>query len=408
MRNRLIYLYQRYLADRCTEEELAELANLLEVFRDDPVLHDLMDETWKKDNQGSHTLKGASETTYSRIVNQKQSKTRVNYYPLVAAIALFTIGIFIYLHDRSQQFHVDPGIRYTIQDILPGSDKAVVTLRDGRQVALDDLETGFEITTNGLKMKKKEAGILELSFIANQDAYLEQMPLPLKSVRTPLGGEFKIILPEGSLVHLNAASILSFPDAVTDKERSVMLEGEAYFDIKAKRDNEKRRIPFTVKTAYQDIMVFGTTFNIKAYEGETTRTSLFTGSVKVKAKQQLSRQAQEVLLKPGEQAANDEMNSKLLVNKIDIEEEMAWKDGYFIFNHEHIKDIMEKIAKWYDIEVSYEGPVEPIRFFGIYDRSKSLKSLLDHISKTEKVRFKMFEEGSANKKRRVMVIADKH
>ncbi|MNX85526.1 fec operon regulator FecR [compost metagenome] len=209
------------------------------------------------------------------------------------------------------------------------------------------------------------------------------------TIETPKGGQYQLILPDGSKVWLNAASSLTFPTSfVSLKTRKVELIGEAYFEIAKNKTS-----PFIVKSAKQEVKVLGTHFNINSYADEqSTTTTLLEGSVNIVS----LNKAENIILKPGQQSTLN--NNKINVTEINTEEAIAWKNGLFIFNDENIKSIMKKIARWYNVEITFKGNLDHVSFVGNYARNKDLESLLENIELTEKVHFKI--EG-----RRIEVIA---
>ena len=155
--------------------------------------------------------------------------------------------------------------------------------------------------------------------------------------------QFKVILPDGTLVYLNAASELRYPVAFTGSERKVELTGEAYFEV-----TKNKAMPFIVHTAKGDIQVLGTHFNIMAYSDDPSmKTTLLEGSVKI------SQPAKNItkMLKPDQQAVLSDIGIKVI--DVNAEDAVAWKDGIFLFNDDHLDDIMKKISRWYNVDVEF-------------------------------------------------------
>lgn len=263
-------------------------------------------------------------------------------------------------------------------NIKPGDNKAILTLGDGRIVVLDDINDGFVAEDAGASILKSEGG--QLRYNKNGKPSAE---LTYNTIRIPRGGRYGLVLPDGSRVQLNADSYIRFPTQFTGDRREVELGGEAYFEIV----HDKHR-PFYVKTTNQVTKVLGTVFNISAYADETAiKTTLVTGSVEVNG----SHGQQPVILKPGQAAINDEGHSRLTVIQADLDRDLAWQKGYFVFNNEHIKTIMQRISRWYDIEVEYQGNLEHKYFGGIFQQSKSIAQLLDSFKETGIIDFKIIE-----------------
>jgi ferric-dicitrate binding protein FerR (iron transport regulator) len=266
-------------------------------------------------------------------------------------------------------------------DISAGGDRAILTLADGRTVALTTATNGLIATQGQTQVTKTADGQLVYQASGLGDG------ISMNSVTTPRGGQYRVVLSDGSKVLLNAASSIRYPVAFTGKERRVVVTGEAYFEVAP--DKSK---PFRVEAGGQAIDVLGTSFDVNVYADEPDqRTTLLTGSVKV------SSGARQVVLAPGQQARVGEGIS--VDDKADLDEVMAWAHGDFVFNNEDITSIMRKIARWYDVDISYpQGSPGPMPFDGIVSRSRNVSAVLQIMESTGKVHFKI-------EKRRIMVIA---
>lgn len=207
------------------------------------------------------------------------------------------------------------------------------------------------------------------------------------TIATPRGGQYQIVLPDGSKVWLNAASSIRFPTAFTSKERVIELTGEAYMEIAA---NAKQS--FVVKARGAQIQVLGTSFNINAYEEESSvRTTLIGGSVRLSSLGKSSSQgAGSVILRPGQQAdVFPDLDTKIQVQSTpNIDQTLAWKNGFFIFNDVPIHTVMRQIARWYDLEVIYEGNVDKL-FHATIPRNVPISRVLKALELTKSVKFKV-------------------
>ncbi len=249
-------------------------------------------------------------------------------------------------------------------DVPPGSDKAVLTLADGSTIVLDKSINGTLAKQGNTKIIQLNTGQLSYKPSAeNSSAVL------FNSIRTPRGGQYQIVLPDGSKVWLNAASSIRFPTAFKGKERSVTLTGEAYFEIR--KDND---MPFHVEAGNVQVQVLGTRFNLNAYADEAAiKTTLLEGSVKITSRKT------SVLLRPDQQAQliRSDSSCEIHIEKdVDTEEAMAWKDEHFQFNNAELKTIMRQIVRWYDIEVEYKGKSVDRYFTADISRSKNLSAFL--------------------------------
>jgi ferric-dicitrate binding protein FerR (iron transport regulator) len=263
-----------------------------------------------------------------------------------------------------------------VNDVSPGGNKAILTLADGRKIALDDADKGQLAEQSGIKVSKTADGQLTYD-VSGSD--VRALKINYNIIETPVGGQYQIILPDGSKVWLNSTSSLRFPTAFTQSQRTVELKGEAYFEIK------HSKTPFLVKTNNQEVEVLGTHFNISNYPDEAyTKTTLLEGSVKVR----VSKGTASKILLPGQQAA--QQSDRIQVKPVDAEAAIAWKNGLFIFDDESLEAIMRSVARWYGIEVIYEKDVNRnLLFGGSVSRYDNVSKVIDKLELTGGVHFKI-------------------
>lgn len=315
---------------------------------------------------------------------QRAKPSGKTYLAIAASLfLLLSVGLFFYNHQK-QQPETRPA-SLGLNDAAPGGNRAILMLADGKIINLDSAKTGTLISQSGLRIIKTKDGQL----IYNASPVSQDSPITYNTISTPRGGQYRINLPDGSAVWLNAISSLKFPVSFTGKERNVELSGEAYFEIT--KDTGK---PFLVRSKQQTVEVLGTHFNINSYDDEQgVRTTLLEGSVKVIS----SSNQRQVILKPGQQSQLE--GSTFLVKEVDAEESMAWKNGFFVFNAESIPSAMRKIARWYDMEIVYEGNIGDQDLTGSVSRFQNVSEVLKMLKLTGIVHFKV--EG-----RRITVIAN--
>lgn len=252
-------------------------------------------------------------------------------------------------------------------DIAPGGNKATLVLADGTSVDLSAAQSGIIVTDAG---------------ISYQDgASLRLPPTEAFVLATPRGGTYRVTLPDGSKVWLNASSTLKYPSRFDGEERVVELTGEAYFEVRQQTQDNRRQtlfVPFLVKTNGQTVEVLGTQFNISAYADEPeTKTTLVEGAVRLLA----GATGEQVLLAPGEQGTLT--SNSLSKQQVDIQQFTAWQAGYFAFSNTPIDAVMRQLERWYDIEVRYEGGVIPAdRFDGEISRELTLQQVLNGLATT--------------------------
>lgn len=257
--------------------------------------------------------------------------------------------------------------------ITPGGNKAILKLGDGREIILDSAGEGTLTKQGQSNVIKSGDGQLQYQAAGNTSS-----ETVFNTIATPRGGQYQLVLADGTKVWLNASSSLQYPTAFTGKERSVELTGEGYFEVA-----KNASMPFHVQVNNMEVEVLGTHFNINAYDDEDAiKTTLLEGSVKV-------RSENSVVLKPGEQAALSAPHSPLTIHHSpNIEEVMAWKNGLFQFKAADIETVLRQAARWYDVEFVYKGNI-PERFSGQISRSANAEQLLKILELTGKVKFEI-------------------
>jgi ferric-dicitrate binding protein FerR (iron transport regulator) len=257
-------------------------------------------------------------------------------------------------------------------EIAPGGNKATLTLADGSVITLDSAANGVLAQQGSTRVTKLANGEL----VYHTDESGEHL-LQYNTMTTPRGGQYKLVLPDGSLVWLNAASSISYPTAFTGTDRTVTINGEAYFEIA-----RNEQMPFHVKVNKMMIEVLGTHFNVMAYDDEPfIRTSLLKGAVKVNG----------ILLKVGQQSQLDRKGSLKLIGDADMEEAIAWKNGLFEFNHEPLVSIIRKLNRWYDVDIKYADNIVNKTFTGQISRNANISTVLKTLEITQGVHFKIEE-----------------
>ncbi len=292
-----------------------------------------------------------------------------------AAVLLFAaagMGAWWVIQKNKTGQSVAPSlVRKVKEQVKPGGNKATLILADGAVISLDDVKNGNIAQQGSAKVDKAGNGELVYRTVEGKPA-----EMLFNTLTTPRGGQFKLVLPDGSGVWLNAASSVKYPTAFTGTERRIEISGEAYFEVA--HDAAK---PFIVSVNGMEVRVLGTHFNINAYTDEASiKTSLLEGSV------QLAKTGGSVTLVPGQQAQLALAGTLKVVNDVDMDEVVAWKNGYFSFSHADLQTVMRQIARWYDVDIRYEGRI-PERFFGgKIDRSANATDVL-RILEESKVHF---------------------
>jgi hypothetical protein len=270
------------------------------------------------------------------------------------------IGIPAYLH-RSQQQAV--AVIKKNHEIVPGGNKAILTLANGSKVVLNSAANGNIASQGNTTIKKLSNGVV--AYNKNNSIVTPPAAIAYNTMSTPRGGQYHLILADGTNVWLNAASSIKFPVVFNGNQRKVQITGEAYFEVA--HDKTK---PFRVESDGQTVEVLGTHFNVNTYADENDiKTTLLEGSVKIKAGNK------SYLLKPGEQSHLK--NGDVSITQADMDEALAWKNGVFHFNDAGIESVMKQISRWYDVDVKYEGKIKERTFSGEISMNVNASQILD-------------------------------
>jgi len=308
-----------------------------------------VDAAWKK-------VSGASKISRSVPVVKSLSSFRKRFAWAAAAAAVLAASFFIW------RTNMDEPVQSSAApvEISPGGNKATLTLADGKIISLDAIPNG-DIAAEGDVQVIKMDGTLQYNG-ANDNA-----EITYNTIQTPRGGKYQLVLSDGTLVWLNAASSLRFPVTFSNKKRLVELKGEAYFEVK------KGERPFRVSLQNSSqIEVKGTAFNVNAYyDEEMMKATLIEGKIN------FMNLGKTQALVPGQQIRlTYKQPEKQVVEDVDVEKEIAWKNDLFIFKGMDVRSIMREISRWYDIDVVYKGKVSPETFSGIVSRKSNLSQVL--------------------------------
>lgn len=372
-----LQLVDKYLAGKASVEEEQLLLNFFDSFREevewDESLFGLKQQLEDKMLQRLQAaVKKGADTRPVKVFDI--TKTLKKVAAVLIGVALIT-GIFVYKSKKAIDATAIALNKNAVKfDAEPGKNKATLTLADGSKLELNSAKIGVLAKADHISVKKTKDGQL-IYLIAPSKNTDANNPIAFNTISTPIGGQYQVILPDGTKVWLNAASSLKYPTLFKGGQRMVELTGEAYFEV-----TKNAAMPFYVKVNNMQVKVLGTHFNVMAYDNEpAVKTTLLEGSV------QLSSGAAINKLKPGQQGVLSK-SGQLTVSDVNTEHAIAWKNGYFEFKRSGIHEIMNQLARWYDIEIAYEGNIPDDEFVGKIERSAKLSQVLN-ILKLSKIHF---------------------
>ena len=366
------FLYEKFERGACSDKEIDELL----AFEDDFAMFDQEWQLVMGDKNATREL--IFNKLSGNIVQERKLKIRNNklIFAIAAAFLLFvSISLILFLpkQDLTQQL----SSLKNLNKILPGKDQAILKMANGTSVILDEIKTGETLKYGNLNVTKTSNG--EITYVANANVANESAD-GFNEITTPRGGQFSIVLEDGSKVWLNANSSLRFPKNFAKQQRKVELKGEGYFEI------SKNAIrPFYVEANNATIKVLGTHFNISNYaEDNFTKTTLLEGSVEMTAMGSTER------LVPNQEAAYKRDSKNIEVkNAPYAQDAIAWKEGVVMFRDENIQSIMQKISRWYDVDVIYNKEALNEQFSGSISKYQNIDKVLKQLQLTGSLNFKV-------------------
>jgi transmembrane sensor len=380
-RQRLLGLLAQYAKNEISPQDFEELSAYMNQPDADPVLLQALTEVSK-----GLALKPVSaedkDLIYQKIKNHpdfiaskhKPSKLRVLWRGVAAAAILLGIGIGYNMLKVADHKPVVTIARAKVHEKIDMESKmAVLTLSNGKRVPLGKSMSGLIATDAGYSVNQQQ-GLLKYDGTSNNDV----QDGAFNTITVPQGSNYQLILSDGTKVWLNTNSSITYPVAFKGKSREVSLTGEAYFEVVHNTSK-----PFIVNNVLANVTVLGTHFNVKAYPDEKMVTTLLNGSVKVS-----KIGGGSTTIKPDQEAIVSFGQSNVRVYNIDAEEAIAWKNGYFLFNNENIKDVMKTIGRWYNVDIDYQGDMTGKTFGGTIARFERIEMLLKSIEMTGVIHFK--------------------
>jgi len=360
-------LLRRYTEGNCRPEEV----RLLE----DMILRNPVAGTWDWDSEEEKVLMGIriKRAIDDRRFKKERGQRQRWWIGGVAASLLIALSTWLLLQRATEETH--DSIR--ISESSPFPEEGVrLALGDGHVIRLDSVENGFVQREGGVAIRKSDDGKLVYACNDRKKRNSSNTRIPLNTIHVPNGQQFQLTLPDGSIIWVNTASKLTYPVDFIGDERMVTLEGEAYFEIA--KDKKK---PFKVLANGTEILVTGTHFNVSAYPSDArVTTTLVEGGVTVR------KNKDQVVLKPGYEALVPDSGS-MIERKGNLEQVLAWKNGYFIFDNMDILSVMRSVARWYNVRIEIKGDYSKKRFGGSFPITATLDELLKDLETVGKIKF---------------------
>jgi transmembrane sensor len=362
---RIELLLRLYINSSASESETRELFSLLERAEDSPSVRGEIMKFWDEYDFEKQVPPLEISDIYQTIVSRTPagSQKTINWLArlmVAASLILVIFGVWFFGH-RSGQQQILVNITTRQTNIIPGGNRAVLTLGNGTKIILDSISNGVLFRQAGTTISKTGTGVLAYQGNKTEKSTATQY----NTLSTPRGGQFQLVLADGTKVWLNAASSIQYPIAFTDKERKVVITGEAYFEV---AHNDRK--PFIVSVNNLAVKDIGTHFNINAYKDEPgIVTTLLEGAVQIEGH----------TIRAGEKAIAS--SGTIQVMKGNPEQAIAWKNGFFYFLDADLQTVMRQLSRWYNIDVTYESKVPERQFDGMIGRSLTLDQVLKGLTK---------------------------
>ena len=307
------------------------------------------------------------------IYDQKSRRMTLRWS--IAASIILLVGLFVgRTINGVRDMHEEQELAKNVMQ--PGTSKAILMMADGKEVVLEQGQNLNILLNERVRVATSNRGIVYEEH--GKGVVTEEY----NKLTTPIGGEYSLVLSDGTKVFLNADSELKYPVEFSDGKRIVDLKGEAYFEVH--KDSLR---PFVVRMNGSEVTVLGTSFNVNTYGDDgQIYTTLVNGSVRVSS----VKNGQAEVLKPGMQSVMDVQSGQLTVREVDVEPYVAWREGRFVFRAMTLDLIMRQLQRWYDFEVFYQNPeLKDYEFRGVIKRDMDLDKVLSVIKVTTNVDFEV-------------------
>lgn len=384
-KERVVFLLQKHLAGTLTAQEKTELIALAGIKQNKEIATAQLEGLLARETQFSDfnekrfmpLIAGvlqADTITEEEIMADPGKNRALHFFGTKTGILLIALAFAVAIGGYLYQFNpfatkarVNNG-KSGSAEITPGGSKAMLTLSDGSTIVLDSASTGILAQQGNVKVTKKENG--ELQYTASGE---KGSPVSFNTIRTPRGGEYTVVLSDGSRIKLNAFSSITYPTTFAAKDRNVTITGEAYFEIA-----KNLKSPFKVKVYDMEAEALGSEFNINAYIDEPViKTTAIKGSIK------LSRNDSMLSIRASQQGDFDKQGNFSLVKNADTNEVIAWKNGFFQFNNTSLSAVMHQIGRWYNVDIVYEkGAAKDREVFGEIRRNVNLTEIMKMLRKS--------------------------
>lgn len=361
-------LLKQYRDNTLQEGDLEKLYAYIHAGNYPEVIDQWLDETFQDPAYAVHSKDYDPAEVFALLETRLENRKPVfGWWKAVAATAAAAAVITLFMTISRQPRSKPLPINVTAAgnfDAPPGKNGAVLTLANGSQILLDSTSNGVLAQQGSARLLKEEG---RLNY--HKDGVVGRGAPVYNMVSTPRGRQFKLMLSDGTQVLLNAGSSIRFPTVFAGSERRVEISGEAFLEVAQTAD-----APFVIQLNKSEVVVLGTQFNVTDYSDEdNSRTTLLEGAVKLRT------DAQEMVLKPGQQVRMERNSGHLSAKTVDTDQIIAWTRNRLSFDKTDFADLMRQISRWYDVDVVYKGKVPDIHIGGSLHRNVNLSIVMEFL-----------------------------
>ena len=367
--DRITSLFEKYKNNQCSSEELEELLAYFSASENEELLKNSIDKVLLQEATSGTELEREAQEVYKQLqakIKKPKSLIQIISFKWAAAAAVIIVlglGSYLFVHQSNPAAQT---AQQQAKDIAPGSNKAVLTLANGKKINLADEGEGKLAQQNNVAINKAKNGEISYNVSTGNGSTI----IVYDTLTIPRGGQYKLTLSDGTKVWLNAGTALRYPEVFSNNNRSVeLMYGEAYFEVV-----HNAAAPFRVAMKEQVVEDLGTHFSINAYADEpAVTTTLLEGKVKI------LKGAQSKIMNPGQQAVTQQRSNDINVSDGDAESAISWKEGHFHFQSADVQTVMRQLSRWYDVDVRYIGTIPARTISGDIDRNATLSTALQII-----------------------------
>ncbi len=382
MKNKIDYsLIWKYFNATLNNKEQEELNQWLQEDKSHQAYFEKL-KSRQQQKEVDYVIKDSQNAWEDIRLTSKQNKNYKWQFGVAASFIFIVLAYFGYIYFKPNSQDLIPGNEIRFE---PGEKRATLVLDNGERLDLDSKkDTLIKEAATVIRNKESQLNYQPVVQAKREDKKVIQEKF--NTLIVPRGGEYNLLLSDGTEIKINSESILKYPVKFTKGHRHVQLIGEAFFNVKTDSLS-----PFIVASGKHIVKVYGTSFNIKSYQNEDKIiTTLVEGKVSVSDN---LKNVNECLLEPGYQSIYKKSSPGFELQKVDINQFVSWKDGRFYFRNMRLDEMTNILGRWYNVEFEFKNKeAKNLRFNGNLKRYENIQTILNQLRKTNEITFTAYEE----------------